>query len=431
MADLQATPRSGADAPKDNRDKKLADLTALLEVSCQLGANSELGSLLSIIEQASLRVLDCERTSIFLYDRQTDELYSRVATGQSGIRFPANRGIAGEAFRTEKVINVPDAYADPRFNRDVDRATRFTTRNLLTCPLLGLDRRPVGVLQVLNKRIGSFDAWDEELVRTFGAQAGVAVQRQLLIEEYVENQRLKEDLKIAHNIQKGLLPRQAPVVPGYDIAGWNRPTDETGGDFYDFQELIGGTLAVTIADVTGHGVGPALIAAECRALLRASLSLTQNLERVVALVNDLLNADLPEDRFVTTFVGLLDPKEHRFAYISAGQGPLFHFINATGEVSEMPTSGLPLGILPGRTYSLSREMEFEQGDMLVFLTDGFVEWPDPAQNRFGNENVHALLRRHHTLSAAGLIEVLYREARQFARGTPQADDLTAVVVKRQ
>ena len=417
-------------APDALKDRKLADLQALLEVSCQLGASSELGPLLQIIEQASLRVLDCERTTIFLYDRQADELFSRVATSQDSIRFPANRGIAGEAFRNEKVINVADAYADARFNRDVDRATHFTTRNLLTSPLLGMDRRPVGVLQVLNKRGGPFTAWDEELVRTFSAQAGVAVQRQLLLEEYLENQRFKADLKIAHNIQQGLLPRRPPAVRGYDIAGWNRPADETGGDFYDFQELTGGALAVTIADVTGHGVGPALIAAECRALLRASLSLTHNLERVLALVNDLLNADLPEDRFVTTFVGLLAPEDHSFAYISAGQGPLFHFTRATGAVRELPTSGLPLGIVPGCTYELSRETVFEPGDMLVFLTDGFVEWPDPAQNRFGNDNVHALLRRNGDLPAAALIQTIYREVREFARGTPQQDDLTAVVLKR-
>ncbi|MBI1913927.1 MAG: SpoIIE family protein phosphatase [Planctomycetes bacterium] len=428
MADPRAPTSRAATAAGDA--KKLADLHALLEVSCQLGANSELSPLLQTIEQATLLVLDCERTTIFLYDRQSDELYSRVATGEGDIRFSAGRGIAGEAFRTQGVINVPDAYADARFNREVDRQTGFTTRNLLTCPLLGIDRRAVGVLQVLNKRDGSFDSWDEELVRTFGAQAGVAVQRQLLMDEYVEKQRLKEDLRIAHDIQQGLLPRQPPHVPNYDIAGWNRPTDETGGDFYDFQLLGSGTLAVTIADVTGHGVGPALIAAECRALLRASLSLTQNLERVLALVNDLLNTDLPDDRFVTAFVGLLEPAEHEFTYISAGHGPLFHFIAATDEIHELPTSGLPLGILPGRAYALSRPATFGHGDMLVFLTDGFIEWPDPARNRFGIEGVQTLIRKHKELSAAALIEEVYREVRRFARGTPQQDDLTAVVIKR-
>src|SRR5438105_12314223 len=105
MADPGAPTSRAATTPSDA--KKLADLRALLEVSCQLGANSELGPLLRTIEQASLRVLDCERTTIFLYDRQTDELYSRVATGPDGIRFPARRGIAGEAFHSERVINVP------------------------------------------------------------------------------------------------------------------------------------------------------------------------------------------------------------------------------------------------------------------------------------------------------------------------------------
>jgi phosphoserine phosphatase len=410
--------------------RQLADLQAVLEVSRQLGAGSDLGALLRTIEQATLNVLDCERISIFLHDPQTDELYSRLATGQDGLRIPTGMGIAGEAFRTGTVINVADAYTDGRFNREVDRRTGYLTRNLLTCPLLGLDHQPVGVLQVLNKRGRSFDAWDEELVRTLGAQAGVALQRQLLLEEYLEKQRLQEDLRIAHDIQQHLLPRQPPRVANYDIAGWNQPTDETGGDFYDFQVLNSGALALTIADVTGHGVGPALIAAECRALLRACLSLTQNLERVLALVNDLLNQDLPDDRFVTAFVGLLEPAEHRFAYISAGQGPVFHYTRSTGEVREMPTSGLPLGVLPGRSYELSRAFVFEPGDLLLFVTDGIVEWPDPERNRFDNERVYAALRRHHALPAAGLIQAIYQAAREFARGTPQRDDLTAVVIKR-
>ncbi len=427
MADLRTPPRPTVIVEES---RKLADLQAILEISRQLGAGSDLIRLLQIIEQATLKVLDCERISIFLHDRQTDELYSRLATGQQGLRIPSSLGIAGECFRSGSVINVGDAYTDPRFNRDVDRKTGFTTHNLLTCPMLGHDRKPIGVLQLLNKRGRAFDAWDEELIHTLGAQAGVALQRQLFLEEHLEKQKLLEDLRIAHDIQQRLLPRFPPRVANYDIAGWNQPAEETGGDFYDFQVLNSGALAVTIADVTGHGVGPALIASECRALLRASLSLTQNLERVLALVNDLLNEDLPDDRFVTAFVGLLEPAEHRFTYISAGQGPVFHFTRSTGEMREMPTSGLPLGILPGRDYELSRAFVFEPGDLLLFVTDGFVEWPNPGEDRFGNENVHALLKKHHALPAAELIQVIYQACREFARGTPQQDDLTAVVIKR-
>lgn len=410
--------------------RKLADLHAVLEVSRQLGASTDLIELLRIIEQAALTVLDCERVSIFLHDRQNDELYSRLATGQEGLRIPATLGIAGEVFRTVQTVNVADAYNDARFNREVDRRTGYRTRNLLTCPLLGVDHQPVGVMQVLNKRGQPFDIWDEELVRTLGAQAGVALQRQLLMEEFIETQRIKEDLRIAHDIQQHLLPRKPPRLLNYDIAGWNQPTDETGGDFYDLQLLANGTLAVTIADVTGHGVGPALIAAECRALLRASLSLTQNLERVLALVNDMLVDDMPEDRFVTAFVGLLDPSNHRFTYISAGQGPVFHFTRATGEVIELPTTGIPLGVLPDRNYEASRAFVFEPGDLLLFITDGFVEWPDDAGNRFGNDRVESMLQTHHALPAKELIGVMYEAAREFAQGSPQRDDLTAVVIRR-
>src|SRR5207248_11186668 len=109
---------------------------------------------------------------------------------------------------------------------------------------------------------------------------------------------------------------------------------------------------------------------------------------------------------------------------------VFHFTRWTGEVRAMPTSGLPLGVLPDRTYELSRAFVFEPGDLLLFVTDGFVEWPDPAQNRFGNERVHELLRRHHEQPAAELIQTVHREARAFASGVPQGDDLTAVVIKR-
>src|SRR5687767_989219 len=123
MADVQSPTLPGS--PHSDA-KKVEDLRTLLDVSYQLSAVTELGALLQAVEQASLRVLDCERTTIFLYDRRNDELYSRVATGQTEIRFQAGRGIAGEVFRNEKIINVPDAYSDPRFNPEVDRRTGYT-----------------------------------------------------------------------------------------------------------------------------------------------------------------------------------------------------------------------------------------------------------------------------------------------------------------
>src|SRR6185295_14537288 len=210
----------------------------------ELAVVSDLAVLLQIVQHAALEVLECERATVFLYDAERDELYSRVATGASEIRFSAGRGIAGESFRTGQVIHVGDAYADARFNPDVDCATGFRTRNMITFPLVGLANEIVGVLQVLNKAAGTFDPWDAELVRTFGAQVGMAVQRQLLLEHYADKQRLERDLSIARDIQQSLIPKKAAAAKGFDIVGWNKPADETGGDCFDYLTLPDGSLAL-------------------------------------------------------------------------------------------------------------------------------------------------------------------------------------------
>jgi phosphoserine phosphatase len=296
---------------------------------------------------------------------------------------------------------------------------------------MGIDHAAVGVLQVLNKRGGPFTAWDEELVQTFGAHAGVAVQRQLLLDEYTKKQRMERDLSLARAIQQGLLPQHEPAVAGYDLAGWNRPADETGGDFFDFQKLPDGRLAVMIADATGHGIGPALIAAECRALLRATLSLTPDIDRALNLVNDLLAADMADNRFVTAFCGLLTPAADEFQYLSAGQGPILFYEAKTDTTHSLPAQGPPLGVAPELPYDRAQTVRLAPGDLLILFTDGFFEWPNPEGEQFGMERVHAAIRNHHALPAAEFVQHVYQSLLDFTRGAPQLDDLTAVVITKR
>lgn len=413
-----------------SQDSRISGLLSVLDISCQLAATPTLQTLLEMVMSCARNVLNCEGASVFLHDADSDELYSRVATGVAEIRFPASRGLAGEAFRTGKTVNVADAYADPRFNPEIDLKTGFRTRSILSCPLQGWDNRSVGVLQVLNKRDSCFGSWDEVLARTFSAQAGMAVQRQLLLEEFAKKQRFERDLDIARQIQQGLLPRRPPIAAGFEIAGWNKPADETGGDFYDFKEVADGNLAITIADVAGHGIGPALVVAECRALIRASLAQTQDLDRLALLVNRLLCDDVPDDCFVTVFFSLLSPNENRLRYLSAGQGPVLFFRAATQEIRELPTHGCPLGFLPELTYDPPDVVEFQAGDVLVVLTDGFFEWKNTAGEQFGIPGVSDCLCRYQQLPVAEIISRIYDDVRAYGEGVPQRDDLTAVVIKK-
>lgn len=410
--------------------KHIADLRAVLEVTRELASNAELEPLLRTVERAALRVLECERATVFLYDPQRRELYSRMATGVDEIRFPADRGIAGEVFRTGEVVNVPDAYADPRFNPDVDRRTGYRTRNILAFPLIGYDNSTVGVLQVLNKAERSFDPWDEELVRTLGAQIGVAVQRQILLEHLAEKQRIEGDLNIAREIQQSLLPDAQPRVPGFDVAGFNQPADQTGGDCYDFMALDDGRLAITVADATGHGIGPALVIAECRALFHATISLQADLSVATRHVNRLLCEDLPDDRFVTAFFGLLSPADATIAYCSAGHGPIIRYCRAADRFEALPVHGPPLGILPDVSIDGPDVIQLDAGDMLLVVTDGFTEWQNSDGKLFGDERLMAVVRAHRDAPCEEIIARIREAVLAFSGGTPQMDDLTAAVIKK-
>ncbi|MFV1981247.1 MAG: PP2C family protein-serine/threonine phosphatase [Rhodothermia bacterium] len=407
-----------------------SELASLLDVAKKVGATLDLESLIQEIQAAALPTLGCERVTLFLYDADSEELWSRFATGSDEIRFPASAGIAGETLRSGHVINVPDAYEDARFNRKIDDETGFRTRSILSVPMFGYDGTPVGVLQVLNKADGPFTTHDEGLAETFCSLTGVAVQRQLLLNEFEEKQKMMRDIAVARDIQQSFLPDKAPSVDGYDIAGWNRPADETGGDCYDFIEFPGGRTGFLLADATGHGIGPALMASQCRALVRGLVAATGDLSGAIDTTNAILNKDLKSGLFLTVFLGYLNEQEHALHYVSGGQAPLLHYKRSSGDRVVLDASTTPLGVLPFIDATSAPTVEFGPGDVFFLASDGFFEWADPDEEEFGVERVFDVIEENPDASSIRIIELVRAAVNDFARGTPQDDDLTAVVVKR-
>jgi phosphoserine phosphatase len=240
---------------------------------------------------------------------------------------------------------------------------------------------------------------------------------------------MQRDMDIARTIQQQLLPKSPPRIEGFEVAGWNRPADETGGDYFDFFQRDDGSAAISVADATGHGIGPALMAAECRALLRASLGAGSDLTRAVGKVNDLLCEDLPPDRFVTAFVSLVSPNCDEVPYLAAGHGPSL-VVRRDGRVEQLGSTGVPLGIMAGYQFEIAEPVQLRRGDSLIIVTDGLFEWHDSHGDDYGVERLGETLSRYRELPASGMIEKTYEELLAFARSEPQADDLTAVVVKR-
>jgi len=244
-------------------------------------------------------------------------------------------------------------------------------------------------------------------------------------------EKLERDLDLARDIQRGLLPTEAPDTPGFVVEGWSQPADQTGGDYFDWMTLPDGRTLVTLADVTGHGIGPALIVSVFRAYIRAAaLGLEQALARSIERVNELLLQDLPAERFVTAVIGVLDPAAHELRMIAAGHGPVVFHRAATSRTEAWPADTLPLGIASGLSLGSPRCVRFEPGDVLVVVTDGFFEWANEAGEQYGTTRLVEFVQQHADRGPAELIAELHRSVLAHAASTEQTDDLTAIVIRR-
>ena len=244
-----------------------------------------------------------------------------------------------------------------------------------------------------------------------------------------ELDQVNHDLDIARSIQQDLLPEHSPTLENFDVAGWNEPADQTGGDYFDWQSLPGGRLAISLGDATGHGIGPALVSALCRAYARASLVVDDEHHQVLDRLNCLLADDLSANRFVTFALILLDPTTSEVEVLSAGHGPILWYKHATHELENLEAQGIPLGMIAGVSYEKALVRRLAPNDMIVVVTDGFYEWENPDGEEFGLHRLESDILQSHDCSAEEVISRLRFSVEDFCKGTEQKDDLTAVVLK--
>lgn len=240
---------------------------------------------------------------------------------------------------------------------------------------------------------------------------------------------IQRDLEVAREIQTGLLPSCPPQFTGFDIAGMNIPADQTGGDYYDWQQLPDGRLLVVMADVTGHGIGPALVMAVCRAYARASAPLDTDPVSLMGRLNTLLHADMTTGRFITLAMAALDPAGH-VQLVSAGHGPSFLCRAADNAVEHFGGDGLPLAVEAVETYGPPRRFSMQKNDVLVMLTDGVFEWQNAAGVQFGTDRLARAVAECASLPAAEIVKRIHAAAVAHADSAPQTDDITIVVIKR-
>ena len=394
-----------------DEERRAGDLTRILEVTRAMAAEKDLGELLALLVHRTSEVMDAERSSLFLVDREKGELWSKVAEGDgfAEIRFPVTAGLAGHCARTGETIRIADAYDDERFNPEVDRKTGYRTRSVLCMPLVDHDDEIVGVIHVLNKRGGRFTDYDEWLLGALSAQAGVSLSQAALLEQVIEKKRMQRDLELARSIQQGLLPDSPPAADGFEFATHFESCDETGGDYLDFLVSRGEVSAVgaVIADVAGHGLPAALMMSAVRATVHALWEQGLAPERIVAMANALLEPDLSPDRFVSMFLVSLE-RRREVTYVSAGHEPPILWRASEGEFETLDPTGPIIGVMQGAEYGRGATRSMGPGDMLFISTDGVFEARDPAGEMFGRDRLRESIRRSAGSGAAAVSEGVAR-----------------------
>jgi sigma-B regulation protein RsbU (phosphoserine phosphatase) len=255
-----------------------------------------------------------------------------------------------------------------------------------------------------------------------------------VMRDMTERIKLRErdfEMQLGSAVQQRLFPQAPPALPGYDIAGAVAPASATCGDYYDFIALPDGRLAVVIADVSGHGVGSALIMTAMRAYLRSLTSALTSLDSLAGELNRLLLADLEEQRFVTMILAVLDGASGTLSWANFGH-PTGYVLGRSGSVkAELKSGCRPLGLFPDLTCAKGPAVALELGDTLVLLTDGILETASPQGDEFGEAGVLDVARSARDCSADEIAGRLIAAAQAIAEGQPQDDDLTVVVCKRQ
>lgn len=287
-----------------------------------------------------------------------------------------------------------------------------------------------GVLVIGRKANGKpLSREDMDFLRSLTAQGAASLDNLRLTREWVEKQKMEKELALAREIQRGLLPDQDPVLPGWDIAGINIPCLTVGGDYYDYIAGPDGRVGLAIADVSGKGTGPALLMANVQASLRALSGLGNlSLDVMLTRLNDQVYRITEANRYVTVFYGWLDPRTAELTYVNAGHCyPLL--FRRDGEVERLVVGGPVIGLLPEVPVEVGKAV-FRPGDMLVAYTDGLSEAHSPSDDEFEEERIIGAVRAAEVLPARDVVAKLVSAARIFAAEAGVGDDLTLMVVKK-
>ncbi|HKR01914.1 MAG TPA: GAF domain-containing SpoIIE family protein phosphatase [Pyrinomonadaceae bacterium] len=411
---------------------RLQRLEALVVASETLNRASGLDDILQAILTLIKTQLEAERATAFLHDRRTGKLHARQMSGSQHTEIVLEKGVgvAGYVAETGESVLINDVTSDPRFDPSTDRRTGFKTRNMLCVPLRDPEGELMGSLQAINKREGEFSAADLSYLESFAALAAVAVEREQLAQEAFRSKLLSTELELARKIQQRLLPPPGKIALPAPFSAWgiSQACFDVGGDAYDALVLPSGECAFWVADVSGKGIGAALLMTTLQTELRALVRAESDLARLATKLDERVMAVAPLGTYATLFLGVLSPEDERLRYINAGHVPPV-WLNSQTEIERtFEVSGKLIGLpVPSDGYSEGL-IDFKRGERLAVFSDGVTD----AENTSGETYEEKGLAAGHAHLTAPEVETIgqtfFEDLDRFRMGAPAKDDTTYLVV---
>ncbi len=400
----------------------------IFEYAAKIGAAQDLDALLLLNAGMARDLVGAERCSLWLVDTKNSRLWTKVAHGVEELNIPIGQGLVGACVARNEAILVNDTSRDERFLRSVDIESGYVTTSVLTLPLHGMDGKPMGALQVLNKP-GGFCPEDVDLLGLCSAYSASALETQRLRKEAEVAQLLLHELEIARGVQQQLLPQAQLPIPGLEYAGYCRSADFVGGDYYDFLPMPDGGLLFTVGDVSGKGIAAAVLMASIQASLRSQV--VRAPVSIAALIGDFNKAVYSfstEDKYSTLFCGLLDVRARKLTYVNAGQVRPMLLRVADGRIERLDDGGFPLGLLDASEYEQG-EVLLQPGDAVVCVSDGISEATNAKGEMWGEREIVKIVRTCSGLSTQKMIDLVVEATDRFTGEAKQADDMTVVAVR--
>lgn len=412
-------------------DVRLHRLEALVVASETLNRASGLNDILRAILDLVTTQLECERATVFLHDQRTGKLHARQMTGSTPLDIVLEKGVgvAGFVAETGENVLINDVRADPRFDPSTDKRTGFLTRNMLCVPLRKPEGTLMGSLQAINSTRGHFSNADLSYLASFGALAAVAVEREQLAQEAVRAQLLSTELDLARKIQQRVLPPpgRLELPPPFSAWGASQACYDVGGDTYDVLMLPSGECAFWVADVSGKGIGAALLMTTLQTELRALIRAETDLARLAAELNTRVTTLAPLGTYATLFLGVLSADSRKLRFINAGHLPPLWINSRTADHGDFEASGMPIGLLPGSLYEAG-ESAFAVGERLAIFSDGVTDAENTSGVTFDLSGVGASHARINAQPPEEIGPAFFEELDRFRIGTPAKDDTTYLVI---